>query len=127
MADAISKPESSAAQGLYAEKEQPPATKLANLRDLAQRHLDEIDEITKVEQMQEKKRIEELENEVRRKERRQQRRSTEGKEQSEGKRSKMRTAQGKSRPRSRVSRIPWRVLSDDQMSSTAYCGILRYE
>lgn len=84
----------SAVQTLYLQQESPADPKLASLRDLAQQHLDEIDAMAQNEQMQEKRRVEELEREAKRRGRGHQRRSPDAEEQGDGKRSKMRTAQG---------------------------------
>ena len=72
--------------------------KLSNLRFLAQQHLDEIDEMTRKELLEEDKGRAELGYEAKRKERRQWKHSPPAQEESDGKKARMRTAQGSDFP-----------------------------
>lgn len=85
---------------------QATASRLASLRDLAQRHLVEIDEMARKEEMEERKRVTELEREAKRRERKDEAQS--GGEGVEEKKEKLRTAQGGSQSESQ-----WQTMKSD--------------
>ena len=72
----------------------PEVTKLASLKQLAQQHLGEIDDMTRKERLEEEKRKAELDDEAKRKERRQRKQQPTAQEESHGRKGRMRTAQG---------------------------------
>ena len=103
MADSNPSSDNPSSQAVNKGAELPEATRLANLRSIAQQHLEEIDAMGRKEHVSEEKRVKDLEREAKRRDANllSRRRSSGSEEEGEEevKKEKLRTAQGKSHSR----------------------------